>query len=252
MFESSRGHVKIMKKNSKVALVTGGVRRLGREIAIELDNLGYDVIVTYNNSKTSDVLKVNYAVALKTDVTKIDDIKKLFSFINKRYKKLDVVVNNAGIFRNKDFFKITEKDFDDFIDTNLKSQFFISQFASKLMLKSKNKNSIPQIINIASLGALQNWTGYIPYSISKAGVIKLTKQLAKKLAPEILVNSISPGTIIIDNDKNETVNFNEMKKYPLKKFGNAKDITSLIKYLVTENEFITGHNFIVDGGKLLN
>ncbi|HCN36240.1 MAG TPA: hypothetical protein DIS94_00820 [Bacteroidetes bacterium] len=241
-----------MKKNSKVALVTGGVRRLGREIAIELDNLGYDVIVTYNNSKTSDVLKVNYAVALKTDVTKIEEIKKLFSFINKRYKRLDVVVNNAGIFRNKDFFKITEKDFDDFIDTNLKSQFFISQFAAKLMLKTKNKNSIHQIINIASLGALQNWTGYIPYSISKAGVIKMTQQLAKKLAPDILVNSISPGTIIIDNDKNETVNFNEMKKYPLKKFGKSEDITSLIKYLVTENEFITGHNFIVDGGKLLN
>ncbi|MBE2255963.1 MAG: SDR family oxidoreductase [Ignavibacteria bacterium] len=241
-----------MKKKSKVALVTGGVRRLGREIAIELDNLGYDVIVTYNNSKTSDVLKVNYAVALKTDVTKIEEIKKLFSFINKRYKRLDVVVNNAGIFRNKDFFKITEKDFDDFIETNLKSQFFISQFAAKLMLKTKNKNSTPQIINIASLGAFQNWTGYIPYSISKAGVIKMTQQLAKKLAPDILVNSISPGTIIIDNDKNETVNFNEMKKYPLKKFGKSEDITSLIKYLVTENEFITGHNFIVDGGKLLN
>lgn len=241
-----------MKKNSKVALVTGGVRRLGREIAIELDNLGYDVIVTYNNSITSDVLKVNYAVALKTDVTKIEEIKKLFSFINKRYKRLDVVVNNAGIFRNKDFFKITENDFDDFIDTNLKSQFFISQIAAKLMLRTKNKNSTTQIINIASLGALQNWTGYIPYSISKAGVIKMTQQLAKKLAPDILVNSISPGTIIIDNDKNETVNFNEMKKYPLKKFGKAKDITSLIKYLVTENEFITGHNFIVDGGKLLN
>lgn len=241
-----------MKKNSKVALVTGGVRRLGREISIELDNLGYDVIVTYNNSKTSDVLKVNYAVALKTDVTKIEEIKKLFSFINKRYKRLDVVINNAGIFRNKDFFKITEKDFDDFIETNLKSQFFISQFAAKLMLKTKNNNSTPQIINIASLGALQNWTGYIPYSISKAGVIKMTQQLAKKLAPDILVNSISPGTIIIDNDKNETVNFNEMKKYPLKKFGKSEDITSLIKYLVTENEFITGHNFIVDGGKLLN
>lgn len=241
-----------MKKNSKVALVTGGVRRLGREIAIELDNLGYDVIVTYNHSKTSDVLKVNYAVALKTDVTKIEEIKKLFSFINKRYKRLDVVVNNAGIFRNKDFFKITEKDFDDFINTNLKSQFFISQFAAKLIRKTKNNKSTPQIINIASLGALQNWTGYIPYSISKVGVIKMTQQLAKKLAPDILVNSISPGTIIIDNDKNETVNFNEMKKYPLKKFGKSEDITSLIKYLVTENKFITGHNFIIDGGKLLN
>ncbi|HRE42106.1 MAG TPA: SDR family oxidoreductase [Ignavibacteria bacterium] len=237
----------------KTALVTGGVRRLGRDIAIELDKLGYDVIVTYNKSKIPDVKKVNYAVALKIDVTNTSEIKNLFSFINKRYKRLDVVINNAGIFRNIDFFKISEKDFDEFINTNLKSQFFISQYASKLMLKNKTSDiNVPQIINIASLGALQNWTGYIPYSISKSGVIKLTQQLAKRLAPDILVNSISPGTIIIENDENDTVNFNEMKKYPMKKFGDAKDITSLIKFLVTENKFITGHNFIVDGGKLLN
>lgn len=239
---------------NKIALITGGVRRLGRDISISLSDIGYDLIVTYNKSSKSEInsfkndVKTN-ADVIKCDVSKVSDIKKLFSHINKNYKNLHLLVNNAGIFRHYDFFEITEKDFDDFINTNLKGTLFCCQYGAEFMLKTESQN--PQIINLASLGGIQNWTGYIPYSVSKAGVIKLTQQLAKRLAPDILVNSISPGTIVIENDKNETVNFNEMKKYPLKKFGEARDITSLINFLAAENKFITGHNFIVDGGKTL-
>ncbi|HEX2788431.1 MAG TPA: SDR family oxidoreductase [Ignavibacteria bacterium] len=239
---------------NKIALITGGVRRLGKDISISLSEIGYDLIVTYNKSSKADIDSFKKAVKtkvdlVKSDVSKVSDIKKLFKHINKNYKSLNLLVNNAGIFRHYDFFEITEKDFDDFINTNLKGTFFCAQFGAEFMLKTKSEN--PQIINLASLGGIQNWTGYIPYSVSKAGVIKLTQQLAKRLAPDILVNSISPGTIVIENDKNETVNFNEMKKYPVKKFGEARDITSLINFLATENKFITGHNFIVDGGKTL-
>lgn len=255
MFESSRGHrAFIMNNMNKIALVTGGVRRLGKDISVSLSEIGYDLIVTYNKSSKADIDGFKKAVKtkvdlVKSDVSKVSDIKKLFKHINKNYESLNLLVNNAGIFRHYDFFEITEKDFDDFINTNLKGTFFCAQFGAKFMLKTKSEN--PQIINLASLGGIQNWTGYIPYSVSKAGVIKLTQQLAKRLAPDILVNSISPGTIVIENDKNETVNFSEMKKYPVKKFGEARDITSLINFLATENKFITGHNFIVDGGKTL-
>jgi NAD(P)-dependent dehydrogenase (short-subunit alcohol dehydrogenase family) len=239
---------------SKIALVTGGVRRLGRDISIALSEIGYDLIVTYNKSSKDHINNFKKDIKTKSDIVKCDvskvsDIKKLFKHINKNYKSLNLLVNNAGIFRHYDFFEITEKDFDDFINTNLKGTLFCSQYSAEFMLKTKSDS--PQIINLASLGGIQNWTGYIPYSVSKAGVIKLTQQLAKRLAPDILVNSISPGTIVIENDKNETVNFNEMKQYPLKKFGEARDITSLINFLATENKFITGHNFIVDGGKTL-
>jgi NAD(P)-dependent dehydrogenase (short-subunit alcohol dehydrogenase family) len=114
------------------------------------------------------------------------------------------------------------------------------------MLKSKKTG---RIINIASLGAIQNWQGYIPYSLSKTGVLKLTQLMAKRLAPKILVNAIAPGSVLIENDKNITLDFNEEKNYPMKRFAKSDDITSIIEYLVNRNEYITGQTFVVDGGR---
>ena len=96
-----------------------------------------------------------------------------------------------------------------------------------------------------------NWVNHIPYSVSKIGVIKLTELTAKRLAPKILVNAIAPGIIIVKNDENKNVDFKLKNKYPLKRFGREKDITSMVKYLVSENNFITGQTFIVDGGRSL-
>jgi NAD(P)-dependent dehydrogenase (short-subunit alcohol dehydrogenase family) len=184
---------------------------------------------------------------LKADLKSVDDINQMFSAVKKEFGTLDVLVNNAAIFKHINFLKINEKIFDEFISTNLKSVLFCSIEASKIMLKSKEKTC--RIINIASLGGILNWQGYIPYSVSKSGVIKLTQLMAKRLAPKILVNAIAPGTILIENDKNETVDFNEEKKYPLKRFAKADDVTSLIEYLVDKNEYITGQTFVVDGGR---
>lgn len=117
------------------------------------------------------------------------------------------------------------------------------------MLKSSENQC--SIINIASLGAIENWTGFIPYSISKAAVIKLTQQTAKRLAPKVLVNAIAPGTIMIDDDDNANVNFEEVKKYPMKRFAKSGDLISIIKYLANENKYITGQTFVVDGGRSL-
>lgn len=247
----------MINSNKKIALVTGGVRRLGKAIALAVAESGYDIILNYNNSKPKEVNKtveeieskgVN-ATAIKCDVSKVKDIKKMFKTVAKKFNRLDLLVNNSGIFKKVDFFDIDEKFFDNFIDTNLKSVLFCSIEGAKLM--NKNKNSICKIINIASLGGILNWQDYIPYSVSKAGVIKLTKLIAKKLAPNILVNAIAPGTIYIEGDENITVDFREEKKYPLKRFGNEKDIKSLIKYLVNENEFMTGQTLIFDGGRSL-
>lgn len=246
-----------MKVKNKVALVTGGARRMGKDICMALAGLGFEIVLTYNNSRKSILEETIWEIGgqgvgvtpVKCDVTDVAQIKKLFAAVNTKYKRLDLLVNNAAIFRRVDFFETTEKTFDKFIDTNLKSVFFCSQEGAKLMNDSSEKTC--RIINIASLGAFENWTGYIPYSVSKAGVIKLTQQLAKRLAPRILVNSISPGTIIIEDDPNENVNPEEEKKYPMKRFGRSDDINSLIKYLALENEYITGQNFIVDGGRIL-
>jgi NAD(P)-dependent dehydrogenase (short-subunit alcohol dehydrogenase family) len=244
-------------KKNKVALVTGSAKRLGRAVAEIVAECGYDIVLHYNTSTKLEVAKVKnefekYGVEVfpvKANLSEVKEIKKLFKTIYNKFGRLDLLINNAAIFRKVDFFDINEKVFDEFINTNLKSVLFCSIEAAKLMNKSKEKNL--QIINIASLGGILNWVDHMPYSVAKAGVIKLTQLMAKRLAPDILVNAIAPGTIWIDGDENKNVIINEKEKYPLKKFGKAEDITSLIKFLINENKYITGHTFIVDGGRSL-
>jgi len=246
-----------MKTINKVALVTGGARRLGKDISIALGKMGYDIVLNYNKTGKSvleeTISQINETGVtvnvIKCDVSKVSEIKKMFQKINIKYKKLDLLVNNAAIFEHFDFLETNEQTFDKFINTNLKSVFFCCQEAAKIMLKSDETYN--RIINIASLGGIQNWTGYIPYSLSKIGVIKLTQLLAKKLAPKVLVNAIAPGTIIMENDDNIKVNTEDIKKYPMKRFAKSDDLTSLLSYLAAENNYITGQTFIVDGGKSL-
>ena len=246
-----------VSSNNKVALVTGGARRLGKDISIKLAEMGYDIVLNYNESGKSvleeTISRINdkgvTVTAIKCDVSKVNEIKKMFQAVNTKYKKLDVLVNNAGIFKRTDFLETNERTFDKFINTNLKSVFFCSQEATKIMLNSDENHS--RIINIASLGGIENWTGHIPYSLSKIAVIKLTELLGKRLAPKILVNAIAPGTILMENDDNENVNMDDLKKYPMKRFAKSKDLTSLIEYLVNENNYITGQTFTIDGGKSL-
>ncbi|HQY51539.1 MAG TPA: SDR family oxidoreductase [Ignavibacteria bacterium] len=244
-----------MNSSNKVALVTGGARRLGKHISLSLAESGYDIVLNYNESgklisekilKNLSEFNVN-VTAVKCDLTKVKEIKKMFSVVSLKYGKLDLLVNNAAVFKKSDFFETTEKMYDNFLDTNLKGMFFCCQEAAKIMLKSENK--ISRIINIASLGAIENWTGYIPYSLAKTGVIKLTSQLGKKLAPEIIVNAIAPGTIEMEDEVN--ADKENINKYPMKKFADTGDILSLVKYLALENKYITGQTFIVDGGKSL-
>jgi NAD(P)-dependent dehydrogenase (short-subunit alcohol dehydrogenase family) len=249
--------IKLESKKNKTALITGSARRLGKAIAVSVAKLGYDIVLHYNNTPSSaveDTIKRIEKIGVrafpfKADLRYVEEIKTMFKFIKKEFKKLDVLINNAAIFKHIDFFKINEKLFDDFININLKSVLFCSIEAAKIMPKSKTGKS--KIINIASLGGYLNWQGYIPYSVSKAGVIKLTQLSAKRLAPYILVNAIAPGTVIIENDKNENVDTKEVSKYPLKRFANSDDVTSVINYLIEKNEYITGQTFVVDGGRIL-
>ncbi|MDD5363299.1 MAG: SDR family oxidoreductase [Ignavibacteria bacterium] len=242
---------------NKVAMVTGSARRLGRDIALRLADLGFDMVVNYHSSDENAVKNIVdeitskgvKALAVKADLRKIDSIKDTFAEIKKTYGCLDVLVNNSAIFGHVDFFDITEDIFYDFIDSNLKSTLFCSIEAAKLMKDNPEKPC--SIINISSLGGIQNWQGFIPYSLAKTGVIKLTKLMAKRLAPDILVNSIAPGTIWIDDDENKTANRDEEKLYPMKRFGKSEDINGLIEFLSINNKYITGNIFIVDGGRSL-
>ncbi len=265
MFESSQGHTitgftteKSLKKARKTAIVTGGARRLGKHIGLGLAGEGFDIALTFNSTpqavleETMEQIRSKGAEvhALKCDVRSGEQIQAAVSEISERFGPIDVLVNNAAIFRRVDFGSITERDIDEFIMTNLASVLLFSQEVSQYM--GKDEGNVSSIINISSMGAFENWTGFIPYSISKAGVVKLTELLAIKLAPRILVNSIAPGTILIEDDQNQNVDMNDVSKYPLKRFGKTSDIVSLVNYLAVKNEFITGQIFKVDGGKSLN
>ncbi|MCX7680313.1 MAG: SDR family oxidoreductase, partial [Spirochaetes bacterium] len=178
-------------------------------------------------------------IPYKADFSKENEIKRIYYYINNRFKRLDLLVNNAAIFRKVDFYEINNSLLDEFINTNLKSVIISTVEAAKIMKDNKDKPC--KIINIASLGGIQNWSGYIPYSISKAGVIKFTYLSAKRLAPDILINCISPGTINIDKSDSTRDN---VDNYPMKRFCDIDDIKNLIKFLIMNNNYITGNNFI--------
>ena len=177
----------------------------------------------------------------------VNALKRTIDKIGTDFGKIDILINNAGIIRKIDFTKITEQIFNNFMDTNLKAALFASQFSLKYLKKAKE----PSIVNIASLGGIQNWTNYIPYGISKAGIIKLTYLLAKRLAPKIRVNAVAPGTIIIKGEEAGTPEKTPVKKIPLKKYGNPDDIIEAVKFLIN-SPYITGQVIPVDGGRLLN
>ena len=239
----------------KIALVTGGVRRLGRFISYYLAESGYNLAIIYNSSSKAELDKTSAFLKskkikfkfYKCDIKNLSSLKKTVQKIGKDFDKIDVLINNAGIIKRIDFEKITPQIFDDIINTNLRAMLFTSQFCLSLLKKSGQ----PQIINFASLGGLLNWSNYIPYSVSKAGVIKLTQLMAKALAPKIRVNAIAPGTIIIKDEEAGTPQKTLMEKIPLKKYGNPDDIISALNYLI-HSPYVTGQILTVDGGRVIN
>ncbi|MGH9351293.1 MAG: SDR family NAD(P)-dependent oxidoreductase, partial [Terriglobia bacterium] len=174
-------------------------------------------------------------------------VGRMFEKVKKQFGRLDLLVNNAGVFFPVRWDRLTESDWDRVIGTNLKGQFFCAQAAARLMASQKHG----QIINLSSLGGIQPWPLYMHYCSSKAGLIMLTKCLARALAPKILVNTIAPGTILFPGEERDPGMKAIIRRTPLKKGGEADDIADLVVFLATRNRFTTGQVFIVDGGKSL-
>jgi pteridine reductase len=235
----------------KVALVTGAAKRLGRAIALNLARDGADVIVHYNRSPaeaqevaTQITSLGRRAICLPADLAKKTDIDKLFTNTNNEFGRLDILVNNASNFLQTDFASITEEIWDAALDVNLKAPFFCSQAAAPLL---KKNNGI--IINLSDVAGFLGWPGYIPHSVSKAGVSMLTRVLAKALAPEIRVNAIAPGTITMPGDPPELA-ADFIKRAPLQLTGTTEDVTAAISFLIN-SPFITGEVLVLDGGRTL-
>jgi len=236
----------------QVALVTGAGRRIGREIALTLGRAGACVIVNYNHSRAEAQATVREirdcgldAVPLQADVARPAQVRRMFRTVERKFGQLDLLVNNAAIFFPVKWDQLTEKHWDQILAVNLKGPFFCAQEAAKLMQRRKRG----QIINISSLGGLQAWPDYMHYCSSKAGLIMLTRCLAKALAPEIRVNSIAPGTILFPGEKKSRTIEKVIRATPLGKAGRAEDIARMVLYLACHGDFITGQIFPVDGGK---
>jgi pteridine reductase len=236
---------------NQVALVTGAARRLGRAVALRLAREGADVVIHYRSSAAdarSAVAEVEKfgrrAVAIPADLSREEEIRKLFDQAAAHFGRLDVLVNSAANFVRTEFYGTSEAKWTESLDTNLKAPFFCSQAAAPLLKQSRGV-----IVNFADIGAFLAWPGYIPHCISKAGVVMLTKCLAKELAPDVRVNAIAPGTITMPGDPPEwQADFARLA--PLQRVGTPDDVADGVMYLVTA-PFETGHVLVLDGGRTL-
>ena len=241
---------------NKVVIVTGASRGIGRNIATTLAKKGYIVIANYNKSENKaielqqNLEKENIKIDIfKADVSNRDEVKKLVQFVINKYKKIDCVINNAGIDQVKMFLDITDTDWNNMISNNLNSVFYMCQEVLPYMIHEKNG----VIINISSIWGVTGASCESHYAVSKAGVDALTKSLAKEMGPSnIRINSIAPG--FIDTEMNNNLNEEEKKEIkeeiPLQKIGKVEDVSRTVEWII-EDEYITGQVISVNGGWLI-
>ncbi len=237
--------------SGQVALVTGAARRIGRAVALRLAQEGADVVVHFRSSKSeaeelvSEITGLGVrSLAFSADLTRPTEIQALFDRASSQFGRLDILINNASNFLHTEFAGTTESSWDASLDTNLKSVFFCSQAAAPLLRESRGV-----IINFSDVGGILPWTGYIPHCVSKAGLIMLTKCLAKELAPLVRVNAIAPGTISMSGDPSEwETDF--IRRSPLHRTGTPADIVDAVLFLI-RSKFSTGQVLVLDGGRTL-
>ena len=241
-----------MTMQEKVALVTGSAKRIGRAVANALADRGVHQAVHYKTSKTEAedavelfrVLGVE-AESFQADLSQVKEVEALASEVLKRFGRLDILVNNASVFFPSPLGEVTDLQWDTLINTNLKGPFFLAQKVGLAMKAAVGGT----IINIGDWAAERPYTGYLPYCISKAGVVAMTKGLAKALAPEVRVNCINPGPVMLPEDLSEAEKEEVMRKIPLQRTGSPADIANAVVFLCEGTDFMTGAVITVDGGR---
>ncbi len=247
-----------MKLTGKTAIVTGGARGIGRAIALTLAAAGANIVINYSSSSKAADEVVNEAkklgvsaLSLKADVSKNEEIENLVKQVLNDFGSIDILVNNAGITRDNLLIRMSEKDFMDVIDINLKGAFICTKHVAKVMIKQRSG----KIINIASVVGVMGNAGQSNYSASKAGLIGFTKSIAKEIASRgINVNAVAPGYIqtdmtasLPDKVKEEFIN-----GIPLKRAGLPQDVANAVLFLSSEySDYITGQVIHIDGGMVM-
>jgi NAD(P)-dependent dehydrogenase (short-subunit alcohol dehydrogenase family) len=242
-----------MQLASRVALVTGAGRRLGRAIALALAGRGMRVAVHYHQSsagaaETTDAIRAlgGESAAFPADLADAGDARSLPARVAERFGGLDVLVNSAGVMTRATVEETTPEVWDSVMDLNLRACFFTAQGALTWLRATKGR-----IINLADVGGLEPWPRYAAHCVSKAGVVMLTKTLARALAPDITVNAVAPGAVLPPEEWDNAARDHLARTTPLRRLGGPADVTAAVLYLLEGGDYVTGETIVVDGGRLI-
>jgi pteridine reductase len=240
-----------MELRGRVALVTGAGRRLGRIMARALAERGMRVAIHHNASaagaeelREEIVGSGGQALCFAADLTDAAAACQLPSRVVQEFGQLDVLVNSAAVFHRLAFEDTTPEQYDSIQNLNLRSVFFCTQGAASALRAARGK-----VVNLADLSGLEPWPGFVAHSVTKAGVVMLTKVLARSLAPAVTVNAIAPGAVLVPDEYTAAERDQLARSTPLRRLGNPSDVVSALMYLLEGGDFVTGEVLIVDGGR---
>jgi pteridine reductase len=230
--------------------VTGGARRVGKAIALALAGKGADVVVHYNSGEADAQETVRAlralgvrAVTLQADLGDADAAQSLPQQAHAALGALDIVVNSAAMMMRTPIGEVSVVQWDAMFHLNLRAPFLVAQAAVPLL---RARNGV--IVNIADLAAYETWPAYVPHAITKAGVVQMTRGLARALAPDIRVNAVAPGAVLLPDDWDTAAAERLVATTPLARLGSAEDVAQAVVYLC-EASYVTGEVLIVDGGR---
>ena len=239
-----------MELRNRVALVTGAGHRVGRALALALASRGARVAVHYHAAEalardTADMVAAlgASARAFCADLTAADAPATLVSDVVSAFGTLDVVVNSAAMMRRTPVGEVTVEDWDAMFALNLRAPFFVAQAAAPHLTRARGA-----IVNIADLAAFETWPAYVPHGITKAGLVQMTRALARVLAPHVRVNAVAPGVVLLPESWSADDAERLASTTPLRRNGDPDDVAGAMLYLL-EAEFVTGQTLIVDGGR---
>jgi pteridine reductase len=238
-----------VKLEGRVALVTGAGHRVGRALAVALGAERMTVAVHFNKSRSEADETVRLiaaaggkAHAFQFDLSEPDAPARLVSAVVKQLGPLHVLINSAAVMKRQPFGTVTPADWDETMSLNLRAPFFIAQESAAVMTEGG------AIVNISDLAAFETWPSYIPHSVSKAGIVKMTEGMARVLAPGIRVNAIAPGAVLLPDEWGEKTGERLSDTTPLHRLGDPQDVVDAMLYLLRA-EYVTGETIVVDGGR---